>query len=59
MKITISCMNIPKRSPYAAVIIYDILRNYLISALSQLLFMRQSSMQDAKNGILNLSTTLK
>lgn len=47
MKITISCLNIPKWSPHAAVIIYDILRNYLISTLSQLLFMRQSSMQYA------------
>lgn len=58
MKITISCTNVPKRSPYAAVIIYDILRNYLISALSQLIFMRQNSMQDAKNGVLNFSSTL-
>lgn len=58
MKSTISCMNTPKWFPYAAVIIDDILRNYLVFALSQLIFMRQNSMQDAKIDILNLLTTL-
>lgn len=51
-------MNTPKWFPYAAVIIDDILRNYLIFALSQLIFMRQNSMQDAKIDILNLLSTL-
>lgn len=59
MKITISCMNTPKWSPYASVIIYDILRNYLISALCQLLFWDKTQCNMQTNDILNFLTTLK